>query len=223
MRNLFSPRFAALWAVAALLLILGAPAAFATAAEAPSESGWVEQESGTGGADDGSSEAEQGSSLGSGGSAPAPEPDPEPVVSSPPPTPEPTTPEPSAEEKSDATSSEEEEEAAAEEEVTPAPVVEEPEPPKPLAGGTAPVGSAVLGVSAEASLAPLVSSPTNFGDTEGSSAFGSAGVAFLAIVALLFAGVAGWFGLRRWRHSHRLRREAAEWKAAVRRLDPDPH
>jgi hypothetical protein len=226
MRNLFSRRFTAIWAVFALLLIAGVPGASGAEAEAPSESGWVEQEAGTGGADGGSSEAEQGSSLGSGGgSVPAPEPEPEPVESSPPPKPEPTTPEPSSEEEPSTTSSEDEEAeeaASAEEEVAAAPVVEKPEP-KPLAGGTALVGSAVLGVSAEANLAPLVSSPTNFGDAEGGSSFGSTGVAFLALVVLVFAAVGGWFGLRRWRHSHRLRREAAEWKAAVRRLGPDPH
>jgi len=221
MRNLFSRRFVALWAVLALL-VFGLPgAALAAEAESPTESGWVEQETGTGGSGGGSSEVQSGSSLGSGaGAAPKPEPDPEPVETMPPPKPEPTTPQPSAEETSGEAAKAEEEATTTTEEVVPDPVVEKPEP-APLAGGTAVVGTAVAGVSAESGLEPLVATSTNAGDAAGGSSFSGSAVALIVVFALLFAGLIGFFGLRHLRQRYRWRREANEWRAAVRKLDPD--
>lgn len=210
--------------VALLLLALPATALAAESGSPSTGSGWVGQEGAGGGAGGSSSEAEQGSSLGSGGSAPAPEPEPQPVESSPPPAPapEPIVPEASPEAPTQApvATPEETGPAVVEAPVAP-PVAEQPDPRSELAGGTAPVGSAVLGASAASPL-PLAVSP-DFSESNDSGGLDlySPLVSLAIVLGFVLAGLAGRFALQRWRRRQRFHREAAEWQTAVRRLEPE--
>jgi hypothetical protein len=214
--------------VVALLALALPPAALAAEAEAPSSgSGWVGQEGAGGAAGDGSSEVQQGSSLGSGaGSAPAPEPEPQPVESSPPPVSEPVVPEPVTAEAEPTTTTTAPAETSSEVAAAPvAPVVEKPDPSSELAGGTAPVGSAVLGASAASSTPPLAAPASPAAGDSGSDSGGlnlySPGVSLAIVLGFVLVGLAGRFALHRWRRRKTYNREAAEWRAAVRRLDPE--
>jgi len=227
LRTLPNLRTRAALVVALFALALPATALAAEAVAPPAGSGWVGQEGAGGGAGGGSSEAQQGSSLGSGGgSTPAPEPEPQPVESSPPPAPEPIVSEVSPEAVAPTPRVEEPSAAVAEAPV--APVAEKPDPRSELMGGTAPVGTAVLGASAAsasdaASPLPLAVSP-DFSESSDSGGLNlySPGVSLAIVFGFVLAGLAGRFALRRWRRRQRFNREAAEWQAAVRQLEPPP-
>lgn len=215
--------------VVALLAFVLPATAFAAEAESPSSgSGWVAPEGSGSSSGGGSSEAEQGSSLGSGGSKPAPEPESEPVESSPPPVTESFTPEPTTEEATTTDTTPEETSPEVVEAPVAPPVAEKPDPRSELAGGTAPVGTAVLGASAASAgsdaATPLVATPepTEAGESDsGGLNLYSPAVSLGIVLAFVLAGLAGRFILHRWRRRKSYNREAAEWQAAVRRLDPE--
>lgn len=214
-------------ALVVALFVLALPAtALAAEAEAPSSgSGWVAPEGSGGGSGGGPTEAEQGSSLGSGGgSAPDPEPESTPVESSPPPVSEPVvTPEPSAGEAATTTTTPEGASSEVVEEPVAPPVAPKPDPSSELTGGTAPVGSAVLGASAASATPPVaaaVSTDSGESDSGGLNLYSPA-VSLAIVLAFVLAGLAGRFALHRWRRRKSYNREAAEWQAAVRRLDPE--
>lgn len=229
MSNPFSIRPVALWVTAAALLLALSGTALAAEGEDPTESGWVEQEAGAPGSEGGPSEVRRGSSLGSGaGVAPTPEPQ----IVDPAPTPEPGTvpdasapPEVGAERVPIKTADAESERTTTTDELAPAPLVATTERRAPLAGGTAAVGAPVAPSpppsSTESGLEALVATSTkDVSAARGSSLSGSALIP-MGVVALLFAGLFGYFGVRRLSRRHRWQREAAEWQSAVRRLDDE--